>query len=107
MVRASLSVVGVGIMGRVAKRLNPAQTGRDAQKLEDDLRQRIVGQDEAVQQVVQVYQTDLIGMTSPGRPIGSLLFLGPTGTGKTRLVEAMAESLLGNPRAVVKVDCGE
>jgi ATP-dependent Clp protease ATP-binding subunit ClpA len=94
-------------MGRTAKTLNPAHTGREARKLEDDLRQRIVGQDEAVRQVVQVYQTDLIGMSSPGRPIGSLLFLGPTGSGKTRLVEAMAESLLNNARAVVKIDCGE
>src|SRR5215467_5087979 len=94
-------------MGRTAKTLNPAQTGREARKLEDDLRQRIVGQDEAIRQVVQVYQTDLIGMSSPGRPIGSLLFLGPTGSGKTRLVEAMAESLLNNPRAVLKIDCGE
>src|SRR5215813_12861292 len=94
-------------MGRTAKILNPAQTGRDARKLEDDLRQRIVGQDDAIQQVIQVYQTDLIGMSTPGRPIGSLLFLGPTGSGKTRLVEAIAESLLGNPRAVIKIDCGE
>jgi len=94
-------------MGRTAKTLNPVQTGREARKLEDDLRQRIVGQDEAIRQVVQVYQTDLIGMSSPGRPIGSLLFLGPTGSGKTRLVEAMAESLLNNPRAVLKIDCGE
>jgi ATP-dependent Clp protease ATP-binding subunit ClpB len=94
-------------MGRTAKMLNPAQTGKEARKLEDDLRQRIVGQDEAIRQVVQVYQTDLIGMSSPGRPIASLLFLGPTGSGKTRLVEAMAESLLNNARAVVKIDCGE
>jgi ATP-dependent Clp protease ATP-binding subunit ClpB len=94
-------------MGRTTKLLNPAQPGREAQKLEDDLRQRIVGQDEAIEQVVQVYQTNLTGMASPGRPIGSLLFLGPTGSGKTRLVEAVAESLLGDARAVVKVDCAE
>jgi ATP-dependent Clp protease ATP-binding subunit ClpA len=46
-------------------------------------------------------------MTDPNRPIGSFLFLGPTGTGKTRLVEATAEALLGDPRAVIKIDCGE
>ncbi len=89
------------------EKLNPALIGRDAQKLELDLRQRIVGQDEAVQQVVQIYQMNQAGMCSPGRPIASLLFLGPTGSGKTRLVEAVAESLLGDPRSIVKIDCAE
>src|SRR5258707_7932267 len=49
----------------------------------------------------------LAGLNPPGRPVGNLLFLGPTGSGKTRVVEAMAESLLGNPRAVLKIDCAE
>src|SRR5258707_3184439 len=49
----------------------------------------------------------LSGMTSPGRPIGNFLSLGPTGSGKTRLVEATAESLVGDPRAVIKIDCAE
>ena len=49
----------------------------------------------------------LAGMTSPGRPIGNFLFLGPTGTGKTRMVEATAESLVGDMRAVIKIDCAE
>jgi ATP-dependent Clp protease ATP-binding subunit ClpB len=87
--------------------LDPEQTGLDAQRLEADLRQRVVGQDEAIQQIIQVYQTNLAGMSSAGRPIANLLFLGPTGSGKTRLVEALAESLLGNARAVIKIDCGE
>ena len=94
-------------MGRLNHRLNPAQTGFEAEKLEGDLRKRIVGQDEAIEQIISVYQTHLAGMSSPGRPIGNLLFLGPTGSGKTRLVEATAESLVGDPRAVIKVDCGE
>src|SRR5262249_52613021 len=94
-------------MGFPGKLLDPEQTGPDAQRLEAELRQRIVGQDEAVQQVIQVYQTNLAGMSSPGRPIANLLFLGPTGSGKTRLVEAFAESLVGTSRAVIKVDCGE
>jgi len=81
--------------------------GREAQKLEADLRKKIVGQDCAVQQIVDLYQTFLAGMSSPGRPIGTLLFLGPTGSGKTRTVEAVAESLAGDPRAVVKIDCAE
>jgi ATP-dependent Clp protease ATP-binding subunit ClpA len=94
-------------MVRMNKLLNPAQTGREAGKLEADLRMRVVGQDEAVQQIVHIYQTHLAGMASPGRPIGTLLFLGPTGSGKTRLVEAVAESLVGDARAVIKIDCAE
>jgi ATP-dependent Clp protease ATP-binding subunit ClpA len=94
-------------MGYLNKLLDPGQTGRDAQRLEADLRQRIVGQGEAIEQVIQVYQTNLAGMSTPGRPIANLLFLGPTGSGKTRLVEAVAESLLGSARAVIKIDCGE
>ena len=94
-------------MGRINKQLNPAQTGRDAEKLELDLRKRIVGQDEAIQQIINIYQTHLAGMSSPGRPIGNLLFLGPTGSGKTRLVESTAEALVGDSRAVIKIDCAE
>jgi len=67
----------------------------------------VVGQEEAVDQIVNIYQTYLAGMTSPGRPIGNFLFLGPTGTGKTRLVEAAAESLVGDVRSVLKIDCAE
>ena len=93
-------------MGCTSKRLDPDLTGREAQRLEADLRHRVVGQDEAIQQVIQVYQTNLAGMSSPGRPIANLLFLGPTGTGKTRLVEALAESWSA-ARAVLKIDCGE
>ena len=72
-----------------------------------DLHKRIIGQDHTIQQIVNVYQTFLAGMNSPTRPIGSFLLLGPTGTGKTRLVESMAESLAGDPRAMVKIDCAE
>jgi ATP-dependent Clp protease ATP-binding subunit ClpA len=67
----------------------------------------VVGQDEAIEQIVNVYQTYLSGLISPGRPIGNFLFLGPTGSGKTRIVEATAESLAHNPRAVLKIDCAE
>jgi ATP-dependent Clp protease ATP-binding subunit ClpA len=77
-------------MGRLNRQLNPTQTGSEADKLDSDLRKRIVGQDEAIQQIISVYQTHLAGMSTPGRPIGNLLFLGPTGSGKTRLVEAAA-----------------
>ena len=94
-------------MVRLGKRLDPSQTGHDAAKLHGDLQKLIVGQDEAVNQIVNIYQTYLAGLTGTGRPIGNFLFLGPTGTGKTRIVEAAAESLLGDSRAVVKIDCAE
>ncbi|HJY06518.1 MAG TPA: AAA family ATPase, partial [Bryobacteraceae bacterium] len=78
-----------------------------AEDLTNERRHLIVGQDEAIQEVVRVYQTHLAGLSPAGRPIGNFLFLGPTGTGKTRVVEATAQSLLKDPRAVVKIDCAE
>jgi ATP-dependent Clp protease ATP-binding subunit ClpB len=74
---------------------------------EDALRQKIVGQDEAVRALLELYQVFCAGLRSPGRPVGNLLFLGPTGSGKTRVVEAAAEILFGDSRAVIKVDCAE
>jgi ATP-dependent Clp protease ATP-binding subunit ClpA len=87
--------------------LDPAKTGRDAQTLDTTLRRMIVGQDEAIEQIVNIYQMHLTGLNPPGRPIGNFLFLGPTGSGKTRIVEATAEALVKNPRAVIKIDCAE
>jgi ATP-dependent Clp protease ATP-binding subunit ClpB len=87
--------------------LDPTKTGREAESLETSLHKYIVGQEEAIEQIVNIYQMFLTGMTAPGRPIGNFLFLGPTGSGKTRIVEATAESLVGNPRAVIKIDCAE
>ncbi len=94
-------------MLRLNKRLDPGQSGSEAEKLNANLHKRIVGQDEAIEQIVHIYQTFLAGMSSPGRPIGNFLFLGPTGTGKTRLVEALAESMVGDAGAVIKIDCAE
>ena len=94
-------------MLRVNVPLDPTKTGREAEALESNLRKLIVGQDEAIQQIVHRYQIYLAGMVAPGRPIANFLFLGPTGSGKTRTVEATAESLLKNTRAVVKIDCAE
>src|ERR1700675_224102 len=94
-------------MVRLNKVLDPTLTGRDAEELEASLRRKIISQDEAIEQIVNIYQTFLAGMTSPGRPIGNFLFLGPTGPGKTRLVEAAAETLAGDARAVIKIDCAE
>jgi ATP-dependent Clp protease ATP-binding subunit ClpA len=87
--------------------LDPSRTGREAENLEANLRKLIVGQDEAIQQIVNIYQMHRAGMCSPDRPIGSFLFLGPTGSGKTRIVEATAESLVNTSRAVIKIDCAE
>src|ERR1700756_4329649 len=74
---------------------------------EEALRKKIVGQEQAVQALVDLYQVFCAGLHSPGRPVGNLLFLGPTGSGKTRTVEAAAEILFGDSRAVIKVDCAE
>jgi ATP-dependent Clp protease ATP-binding subunit ClpB len=73
-------------MARVNVPLDPTRTGRDAEALEGSLRRMIVGQDEAIQQIVNIYQMNLTGMTPSGRPIGNFLFLGPTGSGKTRIL---------------------
>ncbi len=87
--------------------LDPTRRGREAESLVSHLRKCIVGQDEAIEQIVNMYQRDLTGISSSDRPVGNLLFLGPTGSGKTRMVEATAEALVGNPRAVIKIDCAE
>ena len=94
-------------MLRVNVPLDPSKTGREAETLESSLKKLIVGQDEAIQQIVNIYQMHLTGMSAPGRPVGNFLFLGPTGSGKTRIVEATAEALVKNPRAVIKIDCAE
>src|SRR5258708_4887061 len=90
-----------------SKALDPRQKSSLARAFEDDLRSRIIGQEAALEKVASLYQVYLAGLHPPGRPIGNLLFLGPTGSGKTRVVEAVAESLFGDPRALIKIDCAE
>jgi ATP-dependent Clp protease ATP-binding subunit ClpB len=87
--------------------LDATVTGTKAKDLETKLHRLVIGQEEAIHEIVRTYQTYLAGLSPNGRPIGTFLFLGPTGTGKTRAVEATAEALLGNPRAITKIDCGE
>ena len=94
-------------MIRVNIPLNPALPGAPAKSLEEALRRMIVGQDQAIDQIVSAYQMHLAGLSAPGRPIGNFLFLGPTGSGKTRIVEATAEALLKTSRALIKIDCAE
>ena len=87
--------------------LDPNIRSSDTCEFESALRAKIVGQAEGIQALVDMYQVFCAGLNSPGRPVGNLLFLGPTGSGKTRIVEAAAEILFGDPRAVIKVDCAE
>src|SRR6266436_4932006 len=87
--------------------LDPSKRSTDTVDFQTALRGKIVGQEEGVQALVDLYQVFRAGLNSPGRPVGNLLFLGPTGSGKTRIVEAAAEILFGDPRAVIKVDCAE
>jgi ATP-dependent Clp protease ATP-binding subunit ClpB len=87
--------------------LDPSRRSFESREFEAGLMRRIVGQPEAIAALVDLHQVYVAGMCSPNRPVGNLLFLGPTGSGKTRIVEAAAEVLFGDPRAVIKVDCAE
>ncbi len=87
--------------------LNPDLKSAQAQDFEDKLSARIVGQERAVRRITGLYQIYLAGLAHPGRPIGTLIFLGPTGSGKTRVVEAAAEVLFGDPSLITKIDCAE
>ncbi len=87
--------------------LDPTLRSSDAREFEASLRRKIVGQDPALLKAVEIYQMFLAGLNPPGRPVGNLLFLGPTGSGKTRVVEAMADALFGDTRACIKIDCAE
>ena len=87
--------------------LDTKKRSSTSRHFEDALRQKIVGQDEAVQALVELYQVFCAGLHPSGRPIGNLLFLGPTGSGKTCIVEAAAEILFRDSRAVIKVDYAE
>jgi ATP-dependent Clp protease ATP-binding subunit ClpB len=94
-------------MGEHILPLDPNQRSTDTMEFQTALRSKIVGQDEGLQALVDLYQVFCAGLNSPGRPVGNLLFLGPTGSGKTRIVEAGAEILFGDARSLIKVDCAE
>jgi ATP-dependent Clp protease ATP-binding subunit ClpB len=91
----------------VRQQLDPTIRSIDTREFESSLRAKVVGQIEGVQSLVDMYQVFCAGLNSPGRPVGNLLFLGPTGSGKTRIVEAAAEILFGDARSIIKVDCAE
>ena len=87
--------------------LDPTLHSPEVRDFERGLLKRVVGQERAVRRLGRVFQVYQAGLAAPGRPIANLLLLGPTGSGKTRLVEAAAEVLFGDYRAVVKIDCAE
>ena len=87
--------------------LDTNRRSNDARDFEGSLRRKVVGQDQALEKVSEIYQMFMAGMNAPSRPVGNLLFLGPTGSGKTRVVEAVAESLFGDAKACIKIDCAE
>ena len=76
-------------------------------KLEETLQQRVVGQDEAVAAVARAIRRGRVGLKDPKRPIGSFLFLGPTGVGKTELCKALAEAMFGDENAMIRIDMSE
>jgi ATP-dependent Clp protease ATP-binding subunit ClpB len=88
-------------------RLDPALRSPLAQRFEDELHARVVGQDRAVRELSSLYEVALAGINAPNRPIGTMLLLGPTGCGKTRVAEAAAEVLFGTGSALIKIDCAE
>src|ERR1700740_3286328 len=94
-------------MGTSDLSLNPNIRSAETIEFQKALRAKIVGQDEGIQALVELFQVFTAGLNSPGRPVGNLLFLGPTGSGKTRIVEAASEILFGSPRSIIKIDCAE
>jgi ATP-dependent Clp protease ATP-binding subunit ClpB len=103
----SVTASGTSVQELDTSPLDPTRHGEATREFEAFLRRRIVGQDEAVQVVTEMYQMFLVGMNAPDRPVGNLLFLGPTRSGKTYVVEVAAEALFGNRHAFIKVDCAE
>ena len=76
-------------------------------KLEETLHNRVIGQDEAVAAVAKAIRRGRVGLKDPDRPIGSFLFLGPTGVGKTELSKALADAMFGTENSLIRVDMSE
>ena len=87
--------------------LDPNSKSAVAEHFDAGLRARVIGQNRSIRAITSMYQVFQAGMTNPTRPLGSMLFLGPTGSGKTHVVEAAAEILFGDRNAVIKIDCAE
>lgn len=87
--------------------LHPEAKSPHVKDFEGKMRRKVIGQDRALSSITSLYQVFRAGLANPSRPLGTMLFLGPTGSGKTRVVEAAAEVLFDDPNAVVKIDCAE
>jgi len=87
--------------------LDPDRKGKQATQFEAELAARVVGQERAVRKLASLYQVFQAGLTNPTRPLGTMLFLGPTGSGKTHVVEAAAEVLFSDRNTIIKIDCAE
>ena len=92
--------------GIPAKKITEDENAR-LKNLEKTLHERVIGQDEAVEAVAKAIRRGRVGLKDPKRPIGSFLFLGPTGVGKTELSKALAESLFGDENAMIRIDMSE
>ena len=111
---AELPVVGTELIAEVVSRATgiPVTQMTRVEKerlrtLEDELHKRVIGQDEAVRAVARSVRRSRSGMSDPHRPVGSFLFLGPTGVGKTELAKALAEVLFGDERKMLRIDMSE
>lgn len=89
------------------RELDPQRLSPEARRLKEGLLARVVGQEPAIESLTTIHQIWRSGLSDPNRPIASFLLLGPTGTGKTRLVESLAELLFSDRRALLKIDCAE
>ena len=101
-----IAAVVSGWTGIPVTRLTESESQR-LLKLEDTLHQRVVGQDEAVTAVAKAIRRGRVGLKDPKRPIGSFLFLGPTGVGKTELCKTLAEAMFGDENAMIRIDMSE
>lgn len=94
-------------MAQFQTMLDPTLHSPEVKDFERALTKRVVGQDRAIRRLARIYQVYMAGLAVAGRPLANLLFLGPTGSGKTRLVEAAGEVLFGSPQPILKIDCAE
>lgn len=94
-------------MSQVQTLLDPTLHSPEVKDFERALIKRVVGQDRAIRRLARIYQVYKAGLAVAGRPLANLLFLGPTGSGKTRLVEATGEVLFGTQQSILKIDCAE
>jgi len=92
--------------GIPVKRLAEEESER-LMKMEDILHKRVIGQDEAVKAISKAIRRGRVGLKDPKRPVGSFIFLGPTGVGKTELSKALAEALFGEENAMIRIDMSE